>query len=247
LTAPALKPGTCHTWWARADDAHPRLRALLDADEQQRLVALRRPVDRDRFLVACSLTRLALASYLDLEPAMIRISRTCPTCRRPHGKPRLTPPAPAPIELSVSHSGNRIAVQFAWGTAVGVDIEQLRPDIPVDELTRHVLTAQEAQQLRGLDDAERTAGFLTYWTRKEAVLKALGHGLTVDLRSFGVSGPREPPRLSSWPPRPELRTELSLHDLNPGRGYVGSLAVVGDCRHLVDQDGSTLLSRAAPR
>jgi 4'-phosphopantetheinyl transferase len=247
LTAPALEPGTCHTWWARADDAHPSLRALLDADEQQRLVALRQPIDRDRFLVTCSLTRLALASYLDLTPAMIRISRTCPKCRRPHGKPRLTPPAPAPIELSVSHSGNRIAVEFAWGTAVGVDVEQMRPDVPVDELARHVLTVQEAQQLRGLDGAERTAGFLTYWTRKEAVLKALGHGLAVDLRSFSVSRPGEPPRLGSWPPLPEFWPELSLHDLRPGRGYVGSLAVIGECRRLVDRDGSTLVRGVVPR
>jgi 4'-phosphopantetheinyl transferase len=247
LTAPALEPGTCHTWWARADDARPSLRARLDADEQQRLIALRRPVDRDRFLVTWSLTRLALASYLDLAPAMIRISRTCPKCRRPHGKPRLTPPAPAPIELSVSHSGNRIAVEFAWGTAVGIDVEQLRSDVPVDELAPQVLTAQEAEQLRGFDGPERTAGFLTYWTRKEAVLKALGHGLTVDLRSFSVSGPGERPRLYSWPPQPAIRTELSLHNLNPGTGYVGSLAVIGNCRRLVDRDGSTLLSGAAPR
>jgi 4'-phosphopantetheinyl transferase len=247
LTAPALEPGTCHTWWARADDAYPGLLVLLDADEQERFIALRQPIDRNRFLVACSLTRLALASYLDLAPAMIRISRTCPTCRRPHGKPRLTPPAPAPIELSVSHSGNRIAVEFAWGRAVGVDVEQLRPDVPVDKLAWHVLTAQEAEQLRGVDGAERTAGFLTYWTRKEAVLKALGHGLAVDLRSFSVSGPGEPPQLSSWPPQPALRTELSLHDLNPGTGYVGSLAVIGDCRRLVDRDGSTLVSGAASR
>jgi 4'-phosphopantetheinyl transferase len=220
---------------------------LLDPEEQQRLVALRQPVDRDRFLVTCSLTRLALASYIDLAPAMIRISRTCPKCRRPHGKPWLTRPAPAPIELSVSHSGNRIVVAFAWGTAVGVDVEQLRPDVAVDELARHVLTGQEAEQLRGLDGPERTAGFLTYWTRKEAVLKALGHGLAVDLRSFSVSGRGEPPQLRSWLSQPGLRTELSLHDLNPGTGYVGSLAVIGDCHCLVDRDGSTLVGGAAPR
>jgi 4'-phosphopantetheinyl transferase len=245
LTVPALEAGTCHTWWARADDAHPSLRALLDAGEQRRLAALRQPADRDRFLVACSLTRLALASYLGLPAAMVRISRTCPRCRRPHGKPRLAPPAPAPIELSVSHSGNRIAVAFGWGAAVGVDVEQLRADVAVDELARHALTPGEAEQVRGLEGAERTVGFLTYWTRKEAVVKALGHGLAVDLRSFSVSGPGEPPGLGSWPPQSRLPTELSLHDLRPGSGYVGSLAVVGACDRLVERDGSTLVNGAA--
>jgi 4'-phosphopantetheinyl transferase len=247
LPVAALEPGTCHTWWARADDAHPSLQALLDADERQRLLALRQPADRDRFLVACSLTRLVLAGYLDLTPAMVRLSRTCERCCKPHGKPRLAPPAPVPIELSVSHSGNRIAVAFAWARAVGVDVEQLRPGVPVDELVRHVLMPEEAEQLRSLEGAERTAGFLTYWTRKEAVVKALGHGLAVEPRSFSVSGPGEPPRLGFWPPQPLLPTELSLHDLSPDGGYVGSLAVVGSCRRLVERDGSTLVSGVAAR
>jgi 4'-phosphopantetheinyl transferase len=203
---------------------------LLDAVERQRLAALRRPADRDRFAAGCGIARLALAVYLDRRPDAIVLDRTCPTCGRPHGKPRLAAPAPAPLELSVSHSGDRVAVAFTVGVPVGVDVEVLRPDLPVAELAPQVLNTDEQRALDLLPPAARPRFLLERWTRKEAILKALGVGLAVPPASVDASSPAAP---------------LALHELHPGPRHLASLAVAGDCLRVVELDGSGLFQ--APR
>lgn len=241
-SAPSLRSSACQVWWARPSDASARLAALLDADERQRWSALRRLADRNRFVVACGLTRLVLATHLGRSPAEISIARACPQCGTPHGKPQLAhPPPTGPLEFSISHSGSRVVVALAHETPVGVDVERVRPELPVDELAPDVLTPLEGRTIRDLAGEERTLGFFVYWTRKEAVLKATGRGLGLPLRSFAVSGPREPARLVVTPESgPAL--VMSLHDLDPGNGYVACLAVLGQCRHVVVRDGSALIA-----
>ncbi len=46
--------GTAGVWWARRQDAAPRLAGLLDDAERQRWTAYRREADRERFLVGCA-------------------------------------------------------------------------------------------------------------------------------------------------------------------------------------------------
>jgi 4'-phosphopantetheinyl transferase len=239
---PPLVRGGCQVWWARPADASPGLSALLDRDERKRWTALRQPADRDRFLAGSALLRLVLAGHLGQPPDRIGISRTCPQCGKPHGKPRLRPPAPRPLELSVSHSGDRIVAAFAEGTPLGVDVEQVREGFDVDELASEALTVQEAETLRALDGEATTLGFLAYWTRKEAVAKATGRGLGMPLKAFAVSGPDEAARLI-WAEDPVLVEQVSLHDLDPGPGHVASLAVVGACSGIATCDGSALLAR----
>lgn len=217
---------------------------LLDHDEQDRWSALRRPVDRNRFLVGCGLTRLALAGYLGRSPTEIAIARACPQCGRPHGKPRLTPAlSSSRLEFSISHAGDRVVVAFAYGTPLGVDVEQVQPAFPVDKLVPEVLNPPEAEMLRDLDDEDRTFGFFVYWTRKEAVLKATGRGLALPLQRLTVSGPGERAQVTAWAEGPECARSVSLHDLDPGPGHVASLAVIGECRRVLIRDGSALIAR----
>ncbi|HEX6518688.1 MAG TPA: 4'-phosphopantetheinyl transferase superfamily protein [Streptosporangiaceae bacterium] len=132
-SAAAEGPGqlsTAHVWWARRQDASLRLAALLDDTERQRWTAYRREEDRQRFLVGCTLTKTALASYQPgRHPADVRLDRTCAQCGKPHGKPRVADGDPelGGLELSVSHSGDRIAVAVARATPVGVDVEDASP------------------------------------------------------------------------------------------------------------------------
>jgi 4'-phosphopantetheinyl transferase len=237
----SLQPGGCHVWWARPGDAGEQVGALLDATERWRLTRLRRQADRDRFVVACGLMRMVLAGYLGRPAAAIRIFRRCPGCGGHHGPPRLAPEHG--LELSVAHAGDRVGVAVSR-RAVGVDVEYLRPELPVEELARQVLQPDELTALGRLPVTDRPAALLIYSTRKEAVVKATGEGLTVPLLSFGVAEPGEPPRLTSWPDRPGLARQLSLHDLDPGPGHVAALAVVGDADSILERDGSALLRQA---
>ena len=237
-------PVTAHVWWARREDASARLEALLDDTERERYQGFRRDHDRQRFLVGCALAKTVAAARLDTAAADIALDRSCTECGKPHGKPVVRG---TDLELSVSHSGNRIAVALAIATPVGVDVEQVEGrsrhpggDDP-DALLRYVLADGEKTVIarQGPDDRHRS--FLVAWTRKEAVTKATGDGLRVSFKDVIVSPATEPPIVLSWPyqERPE---HVSMFDLDAGEGYVAALAVIGRCDAVIVGDGSALLA-----
>jgi 4'-phosphopantetheinyl transferase len=224
-------------WWAARADAASELEALLDDVERERRSAYRREEDRDRFLVGCALAKVALGRYLGRPPETIRVTRTCPTCGKPHGKPALPGSG---IELSLSHSGDVVVVALA-AAPVGVDVEAVAgARFDVDELRRLAFSDDEARVLDGLEASERRRAFLVSWTRKEAVTKAVGAGLAVPLREVVVSPAREPPRLLAWPydDPPEA---VWLFDVGSDPEYPASVAVLDACDGVRELDGSELL------
>jgi 4'-phosphopantetheinyl transferase len=220
-----LRDGTCEVWWARRTPLPRNLMDLLDDVERRRAASFTRIADRERFVVGCVVTRRVLGTHLSIAPADVVLDRTCPECERPHGRVRLMT-AGQPVHISVSHSGERVVVALKIGAPVGVDVETFDPHRDPAELLPHVLTEAEAAPLLRLSPVARAAAFTTYWTRKEAVVKATGDGLRASLSDLAVSAPAQPARLLSWSARPELPRATQLHDLDPGRGYVAALAVL---------------------
>jgi 4'-phosphopantetheinyl transferase len=217
-------------WWARPDDARPEHDELLSAEERTRRARLLSVRGRKRTTVAYALSRIVLARELDADPADLRIVRTCAHCGGRHGKPRVVG---ADLRFSIAHSAERVVVAVTRGAEIGVDVEQVNPDLEVSQLTADVLSPAE----RG---ANSPAGLLTYWTRKEAVLKATGDGLHVPLSDLTVTGPGEPPALLDWRGRSR---NFRLYDLHPGAGYLASLAVLDRSASEVHElDGSALLA-----
>ncbi len=240
-----LDPGTAHVWWARRQDASPRLAGLLDETEQRRWAAYRREEDRDRFVVGCALAKTALAGYACQRPADVRFDRACRACGQPHGKPAVRG---SDLGHSVTHSGELVAVAVARAP-VGVDVEQLdgrvRPlggDGDPQALARLVLADGERAALAAVRPADRTRAFLVAWTRKEAVTKATGGGMSVSFSDVVVAGPPGSPKLVCWP-YPQAPQSVSLLDLEAATGYVAALAVIGRCEVVRARNGSALLAQ----
>jgi 4'-phosphopantetheinyl transferase len=101
-----------------------------------------------------------------------------------------------------------VAVAVSNAGAVGVDVQQVTDDA-VGELSPLVLAESEAGPVVGARD------FFTYWTRKEALVKATGDGVGVPLGEVVVSPPGTPPRLlgyprpGGWPPSSTTSTPTS--------------------------------------
>jgi len=223
---PQLQDGTCQVWWARPMAARPTLGLLLDQAERDRWRRLVRKDDQDRLMVAATLARLVLAWHLDCPPDQLHFDRTCRICGTQHGKPRLTGDRTG-LQFSVSHSGQRVAVAVVRDAHVGVDVEQIVPGLEVEALAREVLSEDEREVFDELASGDRQRGFLTYWTRKEALLKATGDGLRVPMDSITVSGPGESPVLRRWSGPAQSLTPVALRTLHPGSDHVASLAVLG--------------------
>jgi 4'-phosphopantetheinyl transferase len=125
-------------------------------------------------------------------------------------------------EVSLSHAHDRVAVAVSECGPTGVDVEPAGA-ARAGELAGVALTLAEAARLDGQDAT-------VSWVRKEAVLKATGHGLTTDPALIEVSPAGRRPRMLAWnaPDRPAL--PLRLTDLDVGAGYVGCVAVITDAR-----------------
>ena len=220
-------------WWARREDAVPALLKLLDDTERQRWQAYRRDEDRERFLVGCSLAKAAVARANHTTATQVRLDRACSQCGKPHGKPHVTG---SDVQLSVSHSGDRVVVAVAAATPVGVDVEHVRKASDPEALARYVLADSEREGITPGD-------FFTLWARKEAVTKATGDGLRVPFRDVIVSAPAAEPAVLAWP-YPEPPETVTLTDLDAGPDYAAALAVLGRCGSVAENDGSALLAAA---
>lgn len=79
------------------------------------------------------------------------------------------------LSLSISHSGNYIAVAVGQ-EAVGVDVEKKRKAAPA--VAKRWFRLEENTLLESLSEAERSRLFFRLWTMKEAALKYAGEGLS---------------------------------------------------------------------
>ncbi len=230
--------GECHVWWANRSDAHPSLLSLINDSEKERYQSFRLQQDRDRALVSYALLRILLSKYLHKEPLAIPIDRTCPQCGKPHGKPYLTAPFYRHLEVSVSHSGERIVI--AIGRApLGIDIEKIRMDLAVEEMIPAVISPKEVEDIYRAES--RHSAFYTYWTRKEAITKALGQGIVLPLTDIEVSGHREAPKFLSYKEDPDLPKRFCMRELDFGEGYHSSLAVMGPLNKVWIRNASPLI------
>lgn len=216
----------CRVWWA--DPWHESVDSLtrvLDDVELERASRFHREQDRRRFLTGSWLLRQVAAIELGTDPEDVPVERRCPDCPKPHGKPFIRGTSP-PLHVSVSHSGDRVAVAVTTAGELGVDVEEV-PSTPVDELAECALSPAELKALYAVPEEDRRVAFARVWTRKEAVLKATGHGLRVPPDQVEVTGPDEPPALLSWPlDIPPERVRIKA--LNPGPGYVAAVAILAD-------------------
>lgn len=136
---------------------------------RQRLARFRRP----------EMMRLRLAAYALEGLAAYRAAGIAPQRQRyavgEHGKPFLC--GAEHYRYNLSHSGSRILLGTA-GREIGVDIEKIRAFSP--RLMARCFSPEE----RDWADTDERATAL--WTRKEAVCKWDGRGLTVGLREVDV-------------------------------------------------------------
>ncbi|HKA06227.1 MAG TPA: 4'-phosphopantetheinyl transferase superfamily protein, partial [Gemmataceae bacterium] len=109
-----------------------------------------------------------LGHYLRLPPQEV------PVLYADGGKPHL--PAGFPLQFNLSHTDG-LAVYAVGQARVGVDVERCRPIPDADGLVARFFSRRECEQFHALPADDRPAAFLRAWTRKEAVLKAIGRGV----------------------------------------------------------------------
>lgn len=212
---PTLVDDVVHVWWlflpAVADDVG----WVLAPDERARAERFRFDVHRRRFVAARAGLRALIGRYLSSDPRRIQFLYSA------HGKPSVD----APISFNLSHAGDLALYAFTAVAAVGVDVEKIDSAPDHDGLAARFFADAEKRHLEALpSEEERRGAFFRCWTRKEAVVKAGGKGLSIPLSEVEVSLDPGVARLvhpnglggpQGW----------TMTTLTAGEGYEGAAAV----------------------
>ena len=146
----------------------------LSPAERERYARFLHDHDRHMFLAGRVMARSLVGRALGCTPAAWRWREG------PHGRPEIDEPG-VTVHFNVAHSADLVVCAVAMDREVGVDVEDLQRR-PVDRrfVTRYCAPAEAADIAAQPEDTWHDR-FLTYWTLKEAYLKARGLGVSVPL------------------------------------------------------------------
>ncbi len=158
------------------------LKTYLTYDEIERAAKYKFDRDRARFIIGRALLRIMLGNILDFNPFQIEIESNN------YGKLILSNIKQQNLHFNLSHSQDYIIYAFCFNDEVGIDIEKIDTSINHLEISENYFTDMEIEYLKDSADKDAIAKrFFTIWTRKEALLKAMGVGLAVDLKKIDVT------------------------------------------------------------
>ena len=176
---------------------------LLSAEEQRRADRFVSRSDRRRFIGRRASLRRLLGERLNVAPSAIPLSH------RARGKPALSPPFDrSGLEFNLSHCDDLVLFALSSCGEIGIDVEALRITPEADRIVATCFSPGEYEAYSTLPATRRSLAFLTWWTRKEALAKAVGDGLA-DARSAPVDNGER-----SW----QIRTFFPAH------GFIAALA-----------------------
>jgi 4'-phosphopantetheinyl transferase len=219
LSSYDLLPGEVHVWKVGLASTSAEVashRELLSTPELARAGRFHFERDEARFISCRASLRILLSCYL-------RVPADCIQFRiEPYGKPALA--NIADWQFNVAHSRDLAAIAISRRDFVGVDIELIDPGFPRDEVAPETLAPDEIAALAALPEEEQPARFFALWTFKEALLKALGSGFSLDPRDIRIGfGDAETPTLLSGP---AALGNASLHPISLQAGFASALAVL---------------------
>lgn len=132
---------------------------------------------RRQYVAAHALKRLMLSTFQRLPASAWEFSSG------PHGKPFLR--SFPSLHFNLSHCDGLVACALSQTVEVGLDVERVTRDAPI-ELAQRYFAVEEEQWLKELPPSARHTGFFQLWTMKEAFIKATGDGLSQSLQDFAI-------------------------------------------------------------
>ena len=147
-------------------------------DNNDKIEASKFKYDEDRctYLFCHTLLRLILSKRLNMSHADLLIAYDNNKKPYLHGDP---------LYFNISHTRDSFAIILSEQFRVGIDLEKVDMNIDFNSILRKYFSSQEREFILELPDDSRDRFFLL-WTRKEALLKAIGSGITSDLSNIEV-------------------------------------------------------------
>jgi len=215
---PNFPPETLHIWniaFPVAPSVQQCLQDILSIEERLRAEQFYFAADKARFIVGRSALRHIIAAYLNIPAREIQFNYA------QNGKPELTPPR---LHFNLSHAHQCILIAISPDSPVGIDVEYFKHDLDFLAIADEFCSKAEYEKLLTTPDEEKYLAFFRCWTRKEAIIKAQGQGLSFPLKQLEVSFlPQEKVEILSFEDNPSFHS-WKLEELNPRENYIAAIA-----------------------
>jgi 4'-phosphopantetheinyl transferase len=203
-------------WSIDHDADRDRVSSMLDllgGAERVRAARLHTTEERLRFVVVRGAVRTILGRYAGLPPASIRLETTGA------GRPFLPD---TPVGFSLAHSEGLTVCAVTMNGRIGVDMERIRRLPDAQTIAARCFAPEELRAYAAAPPQARLTIFFRTWTRKEAILKAEGGGLSQSLRDLEVAALPLPAVVRL--PTGTAHRDWHLHAFEPAAGYLGAIA-----------------------
>jgi 4'-phosphopantetheinyl transferase len=176
-----LNPDEVHIWSAFIDERYNKLLTNLYLSEKEKRRAEKFSYDIDSFIftVRHNLLPIILGHYLNCHPAEIKFKNN--RFQKPHIDYPITS-----IQFNISASSNRFVAAFTQHHTIGIDVEQIRQIKTINQLIADYFTINEANWVYNHPESMQERAFFSIWTKKEALVKAIGQGLSIRPNMFDV-------------------------------------------------------------
>lgn len=219
-----LRPGEVDVWFASVRDVDdvettdPGRALLLEPSELERMDRLALAAHRRVFLLAHTVLRRVLSSYMPVDPRDWRFVKTAT------GRPEILVPDGTALRFNLSHTAGLVGCAVTLTVDVGLDIEANR-DITT-AVAERFYAASEVQRLLNLTAQQRSERFFAYWTLKEAYIKARGLGfrLPVEQVVFDLDDGAMP-SVQFGPSVKDDPGTWQFRRLQPSPRHIGAVAV----------------------
>lgn len=240
-----VNPGELHIWWANLRDFDadlPAFQAILSPLERTRAEEFHFRRNRNNHIISRGILRSLLGSYVAQSPCDLRFAIG------ENGNLVLqTDSSGTSIYFNLSHSGDVALYGFTRECPVGVDVEYIRPIPHYERISLEYLSRSETEDLIVLPKERQSRYFFSLWTRKEALLKAMGvhRGNGREMRdAFDSEARRE---ISNRKQSPlQISSDWAIHSFSPTLGYIAAVAFRQPDLDLSYRSVSSLFSSALP-
>lgn len=154
-----------------------KLISFLSTREKETANSFKFEKDIIRFVISHVVMRLLIGSYTRLNPEELIFNYNL------YGKPSIS--IDKKINFNLSHSHNKSVISF-YKDEIGIDIEYINELTEIDELTELVLSKQEQLILEELSGDRKIRKFFDLWTKKEALIKAGGLGISDNIKNIDL-------------------------------------------------------------
>lgn len=159
---------------------------ILSKQEQEQSLRFVTKELREQYLISHGILRCILAWHLKEKPQQISYAFNA------FGKPEL--PNQNSLKFNMSHSKDLAVYAVSFCQRVGIDVEWKNPTVRFEDFFADILTDSEKNFL--LDSCTnhkmKTEFFFDLWSKKEALIKAIGKGLSYNVKTIQTASKKDP-------------------------------------------------------